>query len=604
MARTLTKIELKKVFRFKRALDLIWQSAPSWTAASAFILLFQSLLALATLYLTKLVIDAVNASLVSSDKGFAFSRIAMLIAIAGVIALLIVCCRTLGDLVRDAQAQIVTDHVQGIIHSKSIEVDLEYYENPQYFDTLYRAQQEATYRPTRIVNSLLQIGQSGLSLLGIIGLLVSFQWIIALVLVLGSIPGIFVRLKYAGKLYDWQIRSTPLERMAYYLHWMLVNDTHAKEIRLFDLGTHFKEQFSNLRKKLRAEKLNIGRSRAFANLLAQTSSTLAVFGSYAFIALSTVQGTITLGDLVMYYAAFQQGQSFLEAVLSDLVSLHEDDLFLTGFYDFLDLKPKIAEPSHPDRVPKPMQRGITFDHVSFQYPDNEKKILKDISLDISPGKTVALVGENGSGKTTIIKLLCRLYDPTEGMIAIDGIDLRRFQTKSLRREISVIFQDYSHYYLTAKENIWFGDVNRPLNQLEIKEAAQCSGADNVISQLAKSYDTILGNWFEGGEELSTGEWQKIALARAFLRNAQIIVLDEPTSSIDAKAEDEILRKFRELAAGKTSILIAHRLSTVKMADCIYFLKDGTIVEKGTHDELICRQGDYARFFEIQAKHYR
>lgn len=599
-----TRIDIKKAFRLKRAFDLVWHSAPGWTAASAFILISQSFLTLGALYLTKLVIDAVTGGLSSPDKAVALARIAFLIVVSGAVAILLAFFRSIDGLAKEAQAQAVTDHVQDVIHSKSIEVDLEYYENPQYYDTLHRAQQEATYRPTRIVNGLVQVGQNGFSLLAIVGLLVTFKWIVALVLLFASVPSVWIRLRYSDKLYHWQLRSTPLERRAWYLHWMLTSDDYAKEIRLFNLGTLFKGQFSDLRKMLRLEKLEIGKSRILGELAAQTSSTLAVFGSYALIAYSTVQGTITLGDLVMYYAAFQQGQTYLQSIMSGLAGLYEDNLFLSSLYEFLDLKPRVAETLHPVELPKPIMRGIVFDHVSFQYPGSSKKVLEDISLAINPGKTVALVGENGSGKTTLIKLLCRLYDPTDGMITIDGIELRQFRISSLRREMGVIFQDYSKYNLTARENIWFGDVNSPPDQSEIIKAAQCSGADDPISRLKCAYDTVLGRWFEDGEELSIGEWQKVALARAFLCKAQVMVLDEPTSALDARAEDEVFRKFRELAEGRTAILISHRLSTVKMANCIYFLKDGRIVEKGTHEDLMGKDGEYAGLFEIQARHYR
>jgi ATP-binding cassette subfamily B protein len=251
-----------------------------------------------------------------------------------------------------------------------------------------------------------------------------------------------------------------------------------------------------------------------------------------------------------------------------------------------------------------MQSGIVFDHVSFQYGNTTRKGLEDITLTIKPGEVVAFVGENGAGKTTLIKLLCRLYDPTIGAITLDGIDLRNFETAAVRRSISVIFQDYAKYHLTAGENIWFGNIDLPPNHQQIVAAARNAGADEVINSLPNGYETILGQWFEAGEELSIGQWQKVALARAFLRDAQIIVLDEPTSALDAKAEEEVFQKFRQLVKGRTAILISHRLSTVKMADCIYVLENGRIVESGTHDELVQHGATYARLFETQAQHYR
>lgn len=297
-------------------------------------------------------------------------------------------------------------------------------------------------------------------------------------------------------------------------------------------------------------------------------------------------------------------QGFLHLLLASLAQLYEDNLFLSNLYEFLDLKRTVKEPAEPSPVPQPMQRGIVVDHVSFQYPEGSRKVLEDISLNINPGEVVALVGENGSGKTTLIKLLCRLYDPTSGTITFDGMDLRQFETKALRREIAIIFQDYAHFHLTARENIWFGNTDLAPDDERIMAAARRAGADEVIRALPQGYETILGKRFAAGEELSVGEWQKVALARAFMRDAQIIVLDEPTSSMDAKAEYEAFQNFHQLVRGRTAILISHRFSTVRMADRIYVLEQGHVSESGSHDELLRQKGTYARLFEMQAHHYR
>ncbi len=590
--------------RLDFALRLVWQSAPGWTMASLALLVVQGTLPLVSLYLMKLVVDAVTTALEAADKGAAFEQVALLIGLTGGVALIGAVARSIAGLVSEAQGQVVTDHMSDLLHAKSIEVDLEYYESAQYYDKLHRAQREAPYRPIRIVNGLVRVAQSGISLLAMAGLLFSFHWGIAAILFVAAIPGLFVRLRYAGQTYRWQRRSTPAERQAWYFHWMLTGDVHAKEIRQFGLGPLFRRRFRDLRQQLRREKIEIATRRSIAELVSQASATIAVFGSYAFIAYRAVQGAITLGDLVMYYQAFQRGQGFLREMLGGLAGLYEDNLFLSNLHEFFELKSKVVEPPHPRPVPQPMQTGLAFDHVSFRYPTGTREVLEDISLTIRPGEVVALVGENGSGKTTLIKLLCRLYDPASGIITLDGIDLRQLETTALRREISVIFQDYAQYHLTARENIWFGNVTLPPDQERIAAAARHAGADEVIAGLPQGYETILGKWFEDGEELSVGEWQKVALARAFLRDAQIIVLDEPTSALDARAEYEVFKKFRQLAAGRTVILISHRFSTVRMADRIFVLEGGRIIESGTHDELVRLGGTYARLFETQAQYYR
>jgi ATP-binding cassette subfamily B protein len=436
------------------------------------------------------------------------------------------------------------------------------------------------------------------------GLLFSFHWGVGAVLFVAAVPGVLTQVKYAMQMYRWQRKQTPLERQTAYFNWMLTGDLFAKELRLFGWGPMFMNRYREARMQLRKEKFGIAIRRSIAAFAAQAGVVLVVVASYAFIAYRAVHGAITLGDMVMYFAAFQRGLANLQQVFGGLASLYEDGLFITNLYEFLDLKRNVKEPEHPRAFPKPIQSGIVFDRVGFQYPSDSRKVLDGISLNVRRGETVALVGANGSGKTTLIKLLCRLYDPTDGVIRLDGMDLREFDTAGLRREIGVVFQDYVRYNLTARENIWFGDLARPSDDQGIVAAARKSGAHNVLQRFDRGYDTMLGKWFEDGEELSTGEWQKLALARAFLRDAQIVILDEPTSAMDAKTEYEVFHKFRELSRGRTAIIISHRFSTVRMADRIFVVAGGRITESGTHDELLRAAGQYARLFETQAQFYR
>jgi ATP-binding cassette subfamily B protein len=598
------KLKIRRALKLGRALRFVWQSAKGWTIINGVLLVVQGVLPLLPLYLMKLMVDAVTAGVAAPDKGAALRHVLLLVALMGAATLFAALIRSIAGMISEWQAYIVTDHMHDVLLAKSIEVDLEYYESARYYDTLHRAQREAPSRPISIVNGLSQIGQNGISLLAIAGLLLSFHWIIAVILFIAVVSGAAVRLRYPGKMYRWQREQTSTERQSGYLNWMLTDSSHAKEIRLFDLGSLFVHRFRDVRRKLRKGRLAITRRRSVADFTAQTFATATIYGLYAYVAYQAVGGNVTLGDLVMYYQAFQRVQGFLQGILGSLERLYEDNMLLSDLYEFLDLKRTVIEPVHARPVPQPMQRGIALNHVSFQYPGGARKVFEDISLTIRPGEVVALVGENGSGKTTLIKLLCRLYDPAGGTITIDGVDLRQFATKALRQEIAIIFQDYVHYHLTARENIWFGNTALPPDHERVIAAARRSGADDIISALPHGYDTILGKWFEDGEELSIGEWQKVALARAFMRDAQIIVLDEPTSSMDAKAEYDVFQSFRQLVTGRTAILISHRFSTVRMADRIFVLKQGSIIEGGTHEELIRVGGTYARMFEMQAQHYR
>jgi ATP-binding cassette subfamily B protein len=580
----------------QRAVRLVWSSAPRWTAALVILLLIQGLLPLAALYVMKLLVDGLTA------RSIPFSNIAILVSLAGLVGLITFFCRSASDLVREIQASLVSYNVQDILHTKSIALDLEYYENPLYQDSLHRAQAEAPSRPTRIVNELAQLGQNGISMIGVAVLLVSYNWLLAVILLMAALPSVLVRLGYSLKLYNWKRSVTEKERQAWYLHDLLIGANSAKEIRLFDLGHHLKQQHQDLLHTLHHEKLQISSRRSSAEFLAQSVSILALFGSLLFIAQQGFEGIITVGSLVMYFGAFQQGQGFLQNMMQSLVGLYEDNLFLTDLYEFLDLEPSIKDPEHPGPVPQ-IKDGIKFENISFRYPDQNHNALEDISLFIKQGQTIALVGENGSGKTTLIKLFCRLYDPQIGRITVDDVDLRCFSLFDWHNQIGIILQDYMQYSMTVHDNIWIGDMSQPASMSDIERAAEFSGAADFIRSLKDGYHTLLGRRFKDGVQLSIGQWQKIALARAFLRPAQVLVLDEPTSSLDPSAEEQVFTKFRELIRGRTAILISHRLSTVRTSDCIYFMKSGRIIEKGTHEELIEKNGEYAHLFQIQARNY-
>lgn len=592
------------ITQLRGPLALVWESAPGWTVASLFIMVLQALLPLAVLYLIKLTVDAVTAGIIATDKSAAFQEILILVAFTGLVTLIIAALNAVSAVVEEHKGQLITDHVTDTIHRQSAAVDLSYYEDSSYHDTFYRAQREATFRPTQIVRALTQLIQNSISLLALVGLLLYLHWSIALVLFLAAIPSIIVKVRHSDRFFSWYTRRTETERRAYDYHSILTDLVHAKELRLFGLGELFRKRYREIRSVLRGERLELAKVRSRADLLAQVVTVVSLFGLVAFIAWQTLLGRMTLGDMVMYQQAFQRSQAAMQGIMTSLAGLYENNLFLNNYYGFLSLQPRVSRPEHPNILPRPMKQGILVENLCFSYPRSEKEVLKGIDLQIQPGEVVALVGDNGAGKTTLAKLICRLYDPTKGRVSIDGIDYRLFDIENLRREITMIFQDFIQYPLTARENIWIGDVTLDPRGYRIEVAAQQAGAEVSIKRLSLGFETMLGKRFDKGEELSIGEWQKLALARAFLRDAQLIILDEPTSAMSARAEYELFQSFRDLLNGRSALLISHRFSTVRMADQIYVLEEGRVVEQGDHDYLMRAEDRYARMYEMQAQSYR
>lgn len=592
------------MLRIKRAILLVWNSSPRWTAIHIAIAILQTIFPLLLIFLTKLIVDYISINLKAIDSTWNFHHILLLIILVGMVMMLMNFTVIAAELASTTLGQKVTDYMQVVLYRKAITIDLEAYEDPHQQDILERAKWEAPYRPTGILNDLTSIGQNSLSIVAIAGILVALHWGLIGILALASMPMVLMRVRQSKELYKWQRHQTELERKAGYFGHLMLSGSPAKEIRLLNIGYLLIEWAQELRHQLLQGKLAIAMHQAKVRLLGQGITTIVVLGAYTFIIYQTLEGVLQLGDLVLYSQVFQRGQNALKSLITSLASLHENHLFLADLYEFLSLEPIITEPVLPQRVPCPIGQGIVFENVSFRYKNSSRHAIHKVNLSIRPGEVVALVGENGSGKTTLVKLLCRLYEVSSGRITIDGKDLRDFSIADLRRQISVIFQDYNCYQLNAKENIWLGNIELPFSSDRMLQAAQWSGADEVIRTLPQGYHTLLGKWFKGGEELSGGQWQKIALARAFLREAQLVVLDEPTSAMDARAEAEVFQKFRDLMRDRAALLITHRLSTVKMADCIYVLHQGSIVESGTHEELMALQGTYAHLFQTQARNYQ
>jgi ATP-binding cassette, subfamily B, bacterial len=588
--------------RIARALRLVWDSSRALTLANLGIMVFQAAVPIAALYILKLIIDAVTRG--ATGAGLAvLDQVLWLIAAAAGIAALDAALRTVGALLNEAQGMYVTDYVTGQLHAKTAELDLEHYEDPEYQDLLLRTRAEAPTRPTMVLRALLTIGRSIGILVGVTALLVTAHWGLVAVLAGVALPGLLVRLKFARQIHHWMRERAPVERLSSYLNLMLASPTVAKDVRMSDLGPYFGARFRELRRRLREEGLRISRRRSMADVLTQFIAVAAVFAGIAVIAYQTLLGALTIGSLVMYLQAVQKAQAVFAELSAGIGGLYEHNLYLSHLDEFLALKPRITAPANPAHL-ETLTTGIEVRSVSFRYPRASRLSVKDVSLEARPGEMIAIVGANGSGKTTLMKLLCRLYDPTEGAVLLNGIDLRAYDPVELRRHISILFQDYMVFEFTASENIWFGDVSAPPDDRRITEAAELSGIHRVVQRFPKGLETPIGRLFHGAQDLSGGERQKLALARALYGSAGILILDEPSSALDPDAEVQLFQHLRERTQQRIVMVISHRFSTVRMADRIYVMDEGRITEGGTHGELMELGGTYARLFELQAAAYR
>ena len=565
----------------KQSLGFVWRSSKKWTILLLLSQVIQAILPLAMLYLTKLIVDSITEIKQSGD----FQIILTYILIFGVVHLIQALVQNYQVLISETQQQLVSDYMSTVIIDKAISLDLSYYENAAYFNTFHQAQRQASYRPVQILRNLTDFLKSSLLLISLSSLLIYLHWAISVILICFALPIAAVRWYYSRKMFEWEKNRTALEREAGYLNQVLTTDSYAKEVRIFNLGEILLDKFKGVRKSLFDEKYKINEQKAKAGVFAKTAEIVAMTMSYAFIAFRTFQGSITIGDLVMFFQAFQRGQGAIQQLLSSVVGLYNNRLFLSHLFDLLNVQSTLPRAKKP-KLFTPLDKSIQLQNVNFTYPKTDKQVLKNINLKLEKGQVVAFVGENGSGKTTLIKLLCRLYDPNSGNINWDGTDIREMELQDLRKRISVIYQDFSKYQFSAGENIQIGDFGKPLSETKRKQAAEQSGASNFIESFPKQYDQKLGRWFKQGQELSGGQWQKIALARAFYKEAELIILDEPSSSIDPLAEAAIFERFKELAKDKILILITHRLYNLKLADKIVVLHDGEVKDIGNHEELM------------------
>lgn len=594
------KIWMAQLPYLPRALGLVWRVARPWTIAWVVLLIVQGVLPAATVYLTKLVVDGVVRALKAGGSWPDIRTVLILVsALAGIMLLMEVARGAIGW-IRTVQAELLQDHISDLIQTKSVAADLAFYEFPDYYDHLHRARSEASHRPVALLENLGSLFQNSITLVAMGAILIPLGPWLSVALVISTLPAFLVVVRYALVEYHWRQRTTADERRTRYYDWLLTTAETAAELRLFGLGQHFQSAYQVLRRRLRNERLQLARRQSLAELSAGLLALLITGAALTWMVWQAMRGQVTLGDLALIYAAFNQGQRLMRSLLENVGQLYANTLFLGNLFEFLALPPLITEPS-PDKAktPRGLHQQVSFKHISFRYPESERRALDNFDLTIPAGQIVALVGPNGAGKSTLIKLLCRFYDPESGRIEIDGTDLKEIPTRNLRRLVTVLFQQPVHYNVSVTENIEYGDLEREPEFDEIRTAVEAAGAGEIVERLPDGYRSLLGRWFAGGTELSVGEWQRIALARAFLRQAPIMILDEPTSALDPWAEADWLRRFRGLAAGRTAIIITHRFTTAMHADVIHVLEHGQIIESGNHHELLAQNGRYAESWSMQ-----
>jgi ATP-binding cassette, subfamily B, bacterial len=582
-------------------LAIVWQSGPVVVTLGLISRLVASLLPLALLWITKLIIDSIVRT-VSSHQAVSHRFWWLVGAEFGLAVLSALLARGM-DFLDALLAERYTRHVSILVMKHAAELDVVAYEDPVFYDRLERARVQATDR-LGMIQSIGRLWQQAISAFFMsISVMVYSPWLM-LLLVAGVVPLLLGESHFAFLGYAKNFRQTPVRRQLDYLRLLGGSKEAAKELKLFGLSRFLTERFSRLSNQIYDEDVSLARRRMAAGSIFSVIGTMGYYAAYAFVIWRTIQGRLSIGTLTFLAGAIQQASQSIQQVFSTLASIADQALFLTDLLAFLQMKPTIVSKPGALPVPRPIRKGFEFVDVSFHYPGNPRLVLDRLNFRLSPGERVALIGENGQGKTTIVKLITRLYDPTEGQILLDGVDLREYSLDDLYREIGVIFQDFMRYEMKSRENIAVGWIEQIANLELLKQAARKSLADAVIQNLPQDYEQMLGRRFDGGVDLSGGEWQKIALARAYLRDAQLLILDEPTAALDARSELEVFHRFAELTTAKMALLISHRFSTVRMAHRIIVLENGNIAEEGSHDELTNLGGRYAEMFEMQAANYR
>jgi len=578
-----------------KSISIVYKSSPKWTIINTLVTILRGSIPLLLLYVVKQLIDMVGQYINNTevdDYALYFS-----ISITGIFFLLNSLTGSINSLVRERQSHFVNDYVQNIIHKKTVSIPYGYFEDSNYQDIFYRALSDAAFRPGRIFYGILQIFQNLLTISLIIVVLTQVHWAMMPILLTTGLPIIYFRIYYSKKIYRHRKAHTEDERKMHYYNRLLTTKDFAKELRVFNLSETFKSEYEKVKFELREKQWKLAKTKTIWETSVQITTTIILLGIIGFVITQAIDGQISSGSMAMYFLALHRAYAVLQSLLISLTSLYEDNLFLKNFFDFQSIKPLNNQKGN-HQFPQPMKQGIRLKNIHFKYPNTNNWVLKDINLDIPQGKTVALVGKNGCGKTTLVKLLAGLYKPDKGQIFVDDTDWNTINNTQIANNISVIFQDFMLYNTTARNNIRFGNTRRDHLHSDITLAAEKAGIHQQFMDLEKGYDTTLGTLFKNSQMLSRGEWQRTALARSFYNTkAQLIILDEPTSSLDSFTESNLISHFKEITKDKTAIIVSHRLSTIKLADIIVVLADSGLVEVGAPDELMRKKGYYYEMIE-------
>lgn len=576
----------------RRALALVWGAARGWTLAWSVLLVAQGLIPAGQALLLRTLVNRLQ----FSPRWAAIAPPALAIAGLWIIAQIL---SSALSWIRAVQAERVQDEVHRLIHVQALRLDVAFYDRPESYDQLHRARVDAISQPLALLESLGSVIQNGLGFLVLAGILWTYARWLPLLLVCTALPGLVLVARHILEEHKWHLEHTTLERRTRHLDWLITERSAAAELRLFDLGAYHRNAFEGFRKILRDGRLRIEGKGAVVELAAGSLAWCGSVAGLGWMLHRTLIGKAGLGDLLLCFQAFQQSQMLLRTLLDSSGKIYRSLLFVENLDEFLGLEPTVL-PGQAGESGFPMGDAIRFENVSFAYPGELHLALDSFNLEIPKGKIVALVGQNGAGKSTLIKLLCRFYDPDAGRILIDGVDIRSLDQDALRRQITVLFQDPVHYHASVADNIGFGDIEAAYDEGRLRAAAEDAGALETVEGLDGGFSALLGKWF-GGTELSGGEWQRIALARAFFRRASLIILDEPTSSMDSWAEQDWLGRFRTLTEGRTGLMITHRFTTAMHADTIHVLDKGRVMESGTHAELVALGGSYADSWAAQMR---